>query len=109
VCRHINLANATLDELEQLAQACEPASFGVDQETVWDESYRKAGKMDSECFTPSPMLDPVHSDLLEIIRGYLLEGTQSTKKIKAELYKLNVYGTHIIMIRLHFDATFLSR
>jgi hypothetical protein len=42
------------------------------------------------------MLDPVHSNLLEIVRGYLLEGTQSTKNIKTELYKLNVYGRHLI-------------
>jgi hypothetical protein len=80
--------------LEQLTQACEPASFGMNRDNVLDESYRKAGKMDSECFSPSPMLDPVHSKLLEIIRGYFFEGTQSTKNIKAELYKLNVYGMH---------------
>jgi hypothetical protein len=35
------------------------------------------------------MLDPVHADLVNIIRDYLLEGTQSTKNIKAELCKLN--------------------
>ncbi len=53
-----------------------------------DETYRKSRKMDSECFK----LDPVHTDLMNIIRGYLLEGTRSTKSIKTELYKLNVYG-----------------
>ena len=63
-----------------------------------DETYRKAGKMDSECF--SPMLDLSHTDLIKIIREYLLEGIQSTKNIRSELYKLNVYGTHIIFI--HF-------
>ncbi|KAF8495794.1 hypothetical protein F5888DRAFT_1615451, partial [Russula emetica] len=88
--RHINFSDATPDELEQLTQACEPASFGVHQEHVLDESYRKARKMDSEYFTST--LDPVHTDLMNIIRDYLLEGTQSTKNIKAELYKLNVYG-----------------
>jgi hypothetical protein len=90
--RHINLANATPDELEQLTQACEPASFGVNKEDVLDETYRKAGKLDSECF--APMLDPVRTDLSKIIRSYLLEGTQSMKNIKIELYKLNVYGMH---------------
>jgi 2OG-Fe(II) oxygenase superfamily len=77
--------------LEQLAQACEPASFGKDHEDAFDETYRKAEKMDSECF--SPMLDLCHTDVMKIIRGYLLEGTQSTKNIKTEIYKLNVYGT----------------
>ena len=58
------------------------------QENVLDEVYRKAGKMDSECFAPT--LNLFHTDLIKIIRDYLLKGTQSTKSIKAELYKLNV-------------------
>lgn len=57
-----------------------------------DETYRKAGKLDSERF--ALLLDPVRTDLLKIIRGYLLEGTQSMNNIKTELYKLNVYGMH---------------
>jgi hypothetical protein len=75
--------------LEQLAQACEPASFGVNQENVLDG---KVGKMDSDCF--SPTMDVLNTDLIKIICGYLHEGTQSTKGIKVELFKLNVYGTH---------------
>jgi hypothetical protein len=66
---------------------------------VLDESYRKAGKMDSECF--APMLDPSCTDLIKIIRGYLLEGTQSANGIKAELYRLNVYGTRLLIISFH--------
>jgi hypothetical protein len=82
--------------LEKLIQACEPASFGKGQENVFDETYRKARKMDSENFVPVlDGLDPFHTDLIKIIRGYLLEGDQSKKSIKMELYKLNVYGTHI--------------
>ena len=60
------------------------------KEDVLDETYRKAGKLDSESF--APLLDPVRTDLSKIIRGYLLEGTQSVNNIKIELYKLNVYG-----------------
>ncbi|KAF8464795.1 hypothetical protein DFH94DRAFT_640019, partial [Russula ochroleuca] len=85
----INLADATPDELEKLTRACEPASFGRKQETVKDENYRKAVKMDSEYF--SPILNVFHTDLVNIIYDCLLEGTQSTKRIKIELYKLNVY------------------
>jgi hypothetical protein len=84
--------------LEQLAQACEPASFGKKHEDVFDENYRKAGKMDSECF--SSTLDPFHTNVMKIIRGYLLEGTQSTENVKIEPYKLNIYGTHLIFIHL---------
>ncbi|KAH9978305.1 hypothetical protein BJV74DRAFT_982218 [Russula compacta] len=88
--RHINLANATLDELEGLAQACEPASFGLNKEDVLDETYRKAGKIDFGEF--SATLDLAQTDLIKIIRDYLLEGTQSTRIMRTELYKLNVYG-----------------
>ena len=62
------------------------------QEHVLDETYRKAGKMDSESF--ASMLDPSHTDLIKIIRGYLLEGFKSTKNIKTELYKLNIYSKY---------------
>jgi hypothetical protein len=59
-----------------------------------DEAYRKARKMDTDRF--SPLLLPDNTDLVKIVRDYLLEGTQSTLKINAELYKLNVYSMHLI-------------
>ena len=95
--RHINLANATLDELEQLTQACDPASFGVNEKEVLDETYRKAGKMDTERF--ALVLDLPQTDLITIIRDYLLEGRESTNSITAKLHKLNVYSMHSIFIR----------
>jgi 2OG-Fe(II) oxygenase superfamily len=58
---------------------------------VRDENYRKAVKMDSEYF--SPILDVFQTDLVKMIYDCLLEGTESTKRIVIELYKLNVYGT----------------
>jgi hypothetical protein len=61
-----------------------------------DESYRKAGMMDSECF--ASMLDPLYADLIKIIRGYLLEGNKATRGIKAELYKLNIYSKYLIFV-----------
>ena len=62
-----------------------------------DETYRKAVKMDSGCF--ASMLDPFHTDLIKIVRGYLLEGSKSTTGIKAELYKLNIYSKYLILVR----------
>jgi hypothetical protein len=85
VFRRINFANATPDELEQLTQACE----------VSDEAYCKAGKMDPECFSSS--LDPTRTDLIKIIRDYLLEGKESTKNVGVEAYKLNIYSAHLIV------------
>ncbi|KAF5374125.1 hypothetical protein D9615_008850 [Tricholomella constricta] len=64
----IDLSQATESKLEALSAACEPATFGLDQLDVLDESYRKAGKMDT-----------------------LLNGADEGKILKAELYKLNVY------------------
>ena len=61
-----------------------------------DESYRKAEKIDSECF--SPFVDPFHTDLMKIICDYLLEGFKSTKGIKAKLFKLNTYDKYLIFI-----------
>jgi hypothetical protein len=81
VFRHINFAHATPDELEQLTQA----------------GYCKAGKMDPEGF--SSRLDPFRTDLIKIVRGYLLEGEESTKDIDIETYKLNIYSAHLIFIR----------
>ncbi|KAI0262429.1 hypothetical protein BC834DRAFT_387863 [Gloeopeniophorella convolvens] len=87
--RHIDFASATPEGLGYLTQACERATFGINKEDVMDESYRKAGKIDAEHF--STPLVPDHTDLVDIVRGYLLEGAESTRAIKFELYKLNVY------------------
>lgn len=88
--RHVDFVNATSNELEQLAQACEPASFGVKGEDVLDETYQKARKLDPGLF--STPLVPEQTDLVKVIRGYLLEGTDSTRKLKVELNRLKVYG-----------------
>jgi hypothetical protein len=62
---------------------------------VPDDTYCKAGAMDSDSF--SPTMDPSYTDMMKIIRECLLEGTDSTKNIKTELYKLNVYGMHLTL------------
>ncbi|EED79503.1 predicted protein, partial [Postia placenta Mad-698-R] len=77
-------------QLRQLAEACDVATFGVNNQDVHDESYRKAGKLDSANF--SLKLDLAGSGLLDVIRDNLLEGHGEAKSIRAELYKLNVYG-----------------
>ena len=63
--------------------------------------------MDSECF--SPMLDPFHTELVKIIRDYLLEGTESKEVIKTEPYELNVYSMPFIFVRLHLITMSLPR
>jgi hypothetical protein len=74
-----------------LATACQPATFGRNNEDVLDESYRKAGKLDIPQFATSfdlqstPIPRAVERDFLE-------ETLSATGMIKYELYKLNVYG-----------------
>lgn len=67
------------------------ATFGLNQEHVLDETYRKAGKLDVGSFATK--FDPVHSGLISTLREVLLEGHGAAKSIRAELYKLNVYST----------------
>lgn len=88
--RRIDLSNASEVELKHLSDTCQPATFGVNQEDVLDESYRKAGKMDVADFATKFLL--AESGLMDVIRSALLDGHKSNKPIRAELYKLNVYG-----------------
>ena len=85
----INFADATDADIQHLAESCEPATFGLDREDVLDETYRKAGKMDESDFAAK--FDPERTGLLDAVRPFLLEGHRDTF-VRAELYKLNVYG-----------------
>lgn len=87
--RILNFNRVTESQLAALSQACQPASFGVSQKDVLDESYRKAGKMEPSAF--STQFSPSSLGIVELIRA-ALQG-RSAKSIRAELYKLNVYGT----------------
>ncbi|KAI0697216.1 hypothetical protein C8T65DRAFT_582830 [Cerioporus squamosus] len=89
-CRRINLSTASVESLDALEAACEAASFGRNQETVLDESYRKAGKMDVDKF--SLVFDADRSGLIDVVKTGLLIGKEEKKEVRVELYKLNVYG-----------------
>ncbi|KAG1718203.1 hypothetical protein EDB19DRAFT_1800771 [Suillus lakei] len=86
----IDLSQASEAQLQHLSQACDPATFGVNQQDVLDESYRKAGKLNVVNFATKFNLE--RSGLMDTIRVELLQGHNYTKPINAELYKLNVYG-----------------
>ena len=60
---------------------------------MYDETYRKAGKLDNKDFAIG--FDVSHSSLVDVIRTELL--VENPKRVKCddlniELYKLNVYG-----------------
>ncbi|KAL6300726.1 hypothetical protein BKA93DRAFT_800922 [Sparassis latifolia] len=89
LARRINLSDASTDDLQHLARTCDAATFGVNHEDVLDESYRKAGKLDSVEFSINFDVDGI--GLMEAVRSDLLEYKEE-KAIRAEKYKLNVYG-----------------
>jgi hypothetical protein len=74
------------------------ATFGVNQTDVLDESYRKAGKMDLTKF--AARLDIVASGLLETISPDILDGEnfETERVLRAEMYKLNVYGSFLLLL-----------
>ena len=89
-CRFVDFASATPKDLDSLITACDPATFGRGNEDVYDESYRKASKMDASNF--AIQLDLAASGLIHAIEDRLLQGEMEKMRIRAELYKLNVYG-----------------
>ena len=91
VSRRIDLSKASSASLDALEKACDSASFGVDQQNVIDESYRKARKLEKTQFSLN--LDVGAAGLLDSVRTGLLSGRGERVEIHAELHKLNVYGT----------------
>ncbi|KAF6748413.1 hypothetical protein DFP72DRAFT_1174308 [Ephemerocybe angulata] len=59
-------------------------------EDILDLSYRKAWKLDTSRF--ATQFDVVKSGLLDVVHDELLRYNDSSLKIDAQLYKLNVYG-----------------
>ncbi|KAJ7253769.1 hypothetical protein B0H12DRAFT_986977, partial [Mycena haematopus] len=86
----IDLGKAIDEDLAELTAACQKATLGVGGADILDESYRKAGKMDLGKFAPSFDV----SGLLETVAPEIMQGQNADedKFLKAEMYKLNVYG-----------------
>ncbi|KAH9923774.1 uncharacterized protein BXZ73DRAFT_50901, partial [Epithele typhae] len=91
--RYVDFAKSALqpDAVAQLAAACQPAMFGRGDETVLDETYRKAGKMDAHDFVMRFNVE--ETGLMRAIHAHLLRREREGRNsIRAELYKLNVYS-----------------
>lgn len=78
------------EQLQHLTAACKPASFGFGDKDVIDPSYRTAGKLDDRHFAMN--VDLERAGVLNAVRYDLLGGEACAKPIRAERYKLNVYG-----------------
>ncbi|TFK61149.1 hypothetical protein BDN72DRAFT_477667, partial [Pluteus cervinus] len=86
---YLDFSSVTEDRLNDLSAACAPASFGHGQQTVYDETYRKARKLDTDRF--SALVDIHSSGIAQHVSNELLEGENSKRVLRFELYKLNVY------------------
>uniref|UniRef100_A0A0W0GCS6 Fe2OG dioxygenase domain-containing protein n=1 Tax=Moniliophthora roreri TaxID=221103 RepID=A0A0W0GCS6_MONRR len=95
---YLELANASADQLAKLISACEAAPFGHGPESVLDESYRKALKMELSQFAMPP--DLASTDIFHKVQKELVDTNKAMKRhVRTELCKLNVYGTLKLRIR----------
>ncbi|KAF2099447.1 hypothetical protein NA57DRAFT_74946 [Rhizodiscina lignyota] len=94
------------DSLAALIKCCSPATFGHDGKDVYDETYRKAIKLDNTEFCTT--FDPYSVGIVRIIERMLLpnvEGQKAYKRtVRAELYNLNIYSGPSGKFRPHVDT-----
>ncbi|KAI6158907.1 hypothetical protein EDD17DRAFT_1617901 [Pisolithus thermaeus] len=65
----MELSNSRQEDLGKLSDVCQPATFGVNKEDVYDESYRKAEKLDISNFATS--FDLNNTGLVDIVHDAL--------------------------------------
>lgn len=87
------LGSTTASQVEDLSNACQPATFGLNQKDILDETYRKAGKLDAGNFLWGFTPDGAGDFASEVASGLFPWGSLE-EGIRFELYKLNVYGTY---------------
>ncbi|GKZ32611.1 hypothetical protein AbraIFM66950_002129 [Aspergillus brasiliensis] len=102
-------SDSSIHGLQGLLAACQPASFGRDGQDILDPEYRRAGKLEPDRFLTS--FHPADFGIIELIESILLPGISSQtenrlqfRKLKAELYKLNVYSGPAGHFKKHVDT-----
>lgn len=91
----LNLAQASPEELAKLIASCDAAPFGRGTESVLDDSYRKALKLNLSQF--GMPFELAATNIIAKIRQELVESTTLLHRtIRAEPYKLNIYGAYIL-------------
>ncbi|EIW85781.1 hypothetical protein CONPUDRAFT_40613, partial [Coniophora puteana RWD-64-598 SS2] len=78
------------ERVEALNSACQPAMFGRDGEDVLDETYRRAGVLHPGEFSTG--FCPTTLGIHHMVRDSLLEGSNSTRQVRMQLDKMNVYA-----------------
>ncbi|KIY64030.1 hypothetical protein CYLTODRAFT_381480, partial [Cylindrobasidium torrendii FP15055 ss-10] len=86
----LNLAKATPEQLHGLISACDAAPFGRGNQTVMDDTYRKALKLELAQFAMPFELS--QTGILTKIQNDLVDPSVAIRRgIRAEPYKLNIY------------------
>ncbi|KAF5011843.1 hypothetical protein FDECE_2075 [Fusarium decemcellulare] len=85
----LTIPTVSPDNLEHLLSEMMPATFGLGGEDVYDESYRKASKLEPSNFSTN--FCPYTVGIIDAVSQLLLPSRESNKQraVKAELYKLN--------------------
>ena len=86
---------------DHLINDCQPATLGHDGQDVYDETYRKATKMDNSACTD---FCPYEAGIIDVIVQLLLPEVSNKRGIRAELYKLNVYSGPSGKFKSHVDT-----
>ncbi|KAM3551049.1 hypothetical protein MY1884_002113 [Beauveria asiatica] len=96
---------ADRDALSALIRDCQPATFGLGGQDVYDETYRKALKMgpDEFCTTFDPYSLGIVDTIAQILLPSYLESA-THRAVEARLYKLNVYSGPSGMFKAHVDT-----
>lgn len=95
-CRKVSLPatqQVDCDALACLVQDCQPATFGLGGQDVYDEAYRKALKMDPTEFCST--VDPHSLGIVDTVAQLLLPSfldSSTHRAVEARLYKLNASG-----------------
>ncbi|KXN86479.1 hypothetical protein AN958_10013 [Leucoagaricus sp. SymC.cos] len=88
--RFVDLKSIGEEDIAALINACDPAPFGRGSESVLDETYRRAWKLDDGSFIWR--FNPDSSKFVTELAQRLCPWDSLKNGIRAEPYKLNVYG-----------------
>ncbi|KAI4660751.1 uncharacterized protein J4E79_005319 [Alternaria viburni] len=97
-------SKGTVDKsLAKLLEGTEPAGFGYKGKDIIDESYRKASKLDTSAFSTN--FCPYETGIIDVVAQALLPlSPDQSQGVRAELYKLNVYGAPSGLFKPHVDT-----
>ncbi|KAF2672090.1 hypothetical protein BT63DRAFT_452584 [Microthyrium microscopicum] len=102
--------DASLSEsFQKLVHECQPATFAKEGEEVYNEEYRKAGKLDETAFSTN--FCPYSLGIVDTIAQALLPTMldaglvkEKARGVRAELYKLNIYSGPSGKFKAHVDT-----